>query len=130
MSDRLSRDIASGSNPERPIRRRLRRWRAWVEKHPGLRFAYRLFVGILGSTIAVIGLLLVPLPGPGWLVVFLGAAILGTEFPAAKRFATFLKGILTRVWAWWRARRARRARRSRRSADASPTRPADYPERD
>lgn len=33
----------------------------------------------------VVGLLLVPLPGPGWAIVFAGVALLGTEFAWAER---------------------------------------------
>ncbi|MCY7290075.1 MAG: TIGR02611 family protein [Cryobacterium sp.] len=101
------REIDHGSSSGHPIRRFLRRSRAWVEQHPRMRWVYRTLVGVLGSTVAVIGLLLVPLPGPGWLIVFLGIAILGTEFPTAHRAAMLLKRILTTVWAWWRSRRER-----------------------
>jgi hypothetical protein len=41
-------------------------------------------------------------------VVFLGLAVLGTEFPWAHRIAHLLKRTLDRFWAWWRARRARK----------------------
>ena len=68
-----------------------------------------MIVGVLGGTIAILGLLLVPLPGPGWLIVFLGLAILGTEFAWAKRLAAFTKRQLACFWAWWQARRAQRA---------------------
>jgi putative transmembrane protein PGPGW len=39
----------------------------------------------VGSTIVLIGLLLVFLPGPGALVILLGLAVLGTEFVWAQR---------------------------------------------
>ena len=86
----------------------LRGIRGAIERRPGLRRVYRVGVGVLGGAIAVGGLLLVPLPGPGWLVVFLGLAILGTEFAWARRLAAFTKRQLARFWAWWRARRAER----------------------
>ncbi|SEN65247.1 TIGR02611 family protein [Cryobacterium sp. TMT1-3] len=108
MSEHLSRDMASGSDPRHPVRRVLRRTRAWVDGHPYLLFAYRLGVGLLGTIIIVIGVVLIPLPGPGWLIVFLGLAVLGTEFAAARRVGEFFKRIVTRAWAWWRARRERR----------------------
>jgi uncharacterized protein (TIGR02611 family) len=79
-----------------------------VEGHPRLRWVYRLGVGLLGTVIIVVGVILIPLPGPGWLIVFLGLAVLGTEFPAAHRLGLFLKRLVTRAWAWWRARRDRR----------------------
>lgn len=112
MSERLSRDIASGSDPRHPVRRALRRARAWVDGHPYLLFAYRLGVGVLGTVIIGIGIILIPLPGPGWLIVFLGLAVLGTEYAGARRLGAYLKRIVTRAWAWWRARSSRRATRS------------------
>ena len=102
-------DIVDAERSDRPIRRMLRRMREWVSIHRRLDVAYRTAVGILGGGLAVVGLLLVPLPGPGWLVVFLGLAILGTEFHWAKRLAGWLKRALDRFWAWWKARRARKA---------------------
>ncbi|HYI50233.1 MAG TPA: TIGR02611 family protein [Microbacterium sp.] len=101
-------EIAEGERPDHAVRRMLRRARAWVSRYPGLEHAYRVVVGILGGTLSVIGLLLVPLPGPGWLVVFLGLAVLGTEFRWAQRIAVWLKRQLRRFWAWWKARRAQR----------------------
>ncbi|WP_157427951.1 TIGR02611 family protein [Agromyces salentinus] len=105
----LSDDIVEAERPDRPIRRLLRGIRRRIHERPALRRAYRVLVGVLGGTIAVGGLALVPLPGPGWLVVFLGLAILGTEFAWAARVAGWLKRMLARFWAWWQARRAARA---------------------
>jgi uncharacterized protein (TIGR02611 family) len=104
----VARDIATGEDPRHPLRRLLARLRRRIDRHPRLRTSYRLVVGIIGGSIAVLGLALVPLPGPGWLVVFLGLAVLGTEFAWARRSAARLKRLLARFWAWWRARRNRR----------------------
>ncbi|MFF2494835.1 TIGR02611 family protein [Agromyces sp. NPDC058064] len=105
----IDREIAEGERADRPLRRLLRGIRARLDDRPVLRRVYRVIVGVLGGVIAVGGLLLVPLPGPGWLVVFVGLAVLGTEFAWAKRLAAFIKRLLARFWAWWRARRAARA---------------------
>jgi len=104
----LERDIAEGERQSRPIRRMLRGIRSGIERRPALRRVYRVSVAVLGGVITVGGLLLVPLPGPGWLVVFLGLAILGTEFAWAKRLAAITKRQLARFWVWWKARRAER----------------------
>ena len=45
----------------------------------------RAIVGLVGTTIVLVGLLMVFLPGPGALVVLLGLAVLGTEFVWARR---------------------------------------------
>lgn len=105
-------DIVEAERPDRPVRQWLRRARTWVSKHPRVEMAYRVAVAVFGGTLSILGLLLVPLPGPGWLVVFLGLAILGTEFHWARRIANWLKRMLDRFWTWWRARRARRARKT------------------
>ncbi|WP_430645662.1 TIGR02611 family protein [Agromyces sp. GXS1127] len=104
-------EIVAAERPDRPVRRWLRGIRRRIDRHPRLRFAYRFLVGLLGGVIAVGGLVLVPLPGPGWLVVFLGLAILGTEFRWARRISAWLKRLLDRFWAWWKARRAAREAR-------------------
>lgn len=113
LSDDLERtvraEIVAAQRPDRPIRRMLRHVRGWVSRHPRLNVLYRVAVGVLGGLLSVAGLILVPLPGPGWLIVFLGLAILGTEFHWARRIAAWLKRQLDRFWIWWRARRARRA---------------------
>jgi len=109
LQGELDRDIRAATDARHPVRRMLRRVRAWMERRPRIRWAYRLVVGMLGGALTALGLLLVPLPGPGWLVVFLGLAVLGTEFAAARRVSAVLRRLLARFWAWWRARRARAA---------------------
>lgn len=42
-------------------------------------------VFIVGSSIVLTGLALLVLPGPGWAAIFLGFAILATEFAFAER---------------------------------------------
>lgn len=117
--DGLPRDIEIGISPRQPIRRFLRRSREWVERHPGLRWAYRLGVAVLGTLIVIVGLILVPLPGPGWLIVFLGLATLGTEFPAAARFGAYIRRILTRLWHRWRDRGTTASAEARRNGPRS-----------
>jgi hypothetical protein len=40
----------------------------------------KLFVGVAGGTLVLVGLVLIPLPGPGIPVVLAGIALLATEF--------------------------------------------------
>lgn len=98
----------AGERPDRPIRRVLWALRRWMARHTWLERTYRIVIGITGGVVTVAGLLLVPLPGPGWLIVFIGLAILGTEFRWARRAAAWTKRQLKRFWVWWRARRASR----------------------
>ena len=94
------------------LRAALGRSRAWIHRHPNVRAPYRVLVALAGATVIVIGLILVPLPGPGWLIVFVGVAMLGTEFPAAQRLTRTVQRLARRVRVAWRARRARQAARS------------------
>lgn len=94
---------------ERAAHHRTHRFRSWLaRRHPAIRIAYRVLIALLGTVVIVIGLIIVPLPGPGWLIVFGGLAILATEFAWAKRLARWLKRQLATAWAWWKRVRARR----------------------
>lgn len=60
----------------------------------------KIIVGIVGAFVALIGLVLVPYPGPGWLIVFAGLAILATEFEFADRLLKRLRGYYNH-WQNW-----------------------------
>lgn len=49
------------------------------------RHSKKVVIGIVGGIVLLIGILLIPYPGPGWLIVFAGLAILATEFSFAQR---------------------------------------------
>jgi uncharacterized protein (TIGR02611 family) len=50
-----------------------------------LRTLKRITVFVFGSGVVVLGVVLIPLPGPGLLVVILGLAVLASEFTWAQR---------------------------------------------
>lgn len=112
----LRDELAHAEREDRPIRRMLRRARGWVARHPRVEVAYRVGVGAVGTVLTLGGLVLVPLPGPGWLIVFLGLAVLGTEFHWARRLSGWVRRMLDRFWRWWNQRRAARADRQRERA--------------
>ncbi|SEG85857.1 TIGR02611 family protein [Nonomuraea solani] len=60
----------------------------------------KIVIGVIGSAIVVGGLIMVPFPGPGWLVVFAGLAVLATEFHAARKVLEFGKRML-HAWTEW-----------------------------
>ncbi|MDB5165806.1 MAG: hypothetical protein JWM00_696 [Candidatus Saccharibacteria bacterium] len=62
-------------------------------------------IGVLGGLVVVLGLIMVPYPGPGWLVVFAGLAILATEFDSARRVLDFAKGKYDGWQAWLKHQR-------------------------
>ncbi|SHG12385.1 TIGR02611 family protein [Streptoalloteichus hindustanus] len=56
-----------------------------LRRNPALRLAYRAGVGVAGGLVLAVGVVAIPYPGPGWLIVFAGLAILATEFRWAAR---------------------------------------------
>lgn len=54
-------------------------------------------VAIIGISVILIGIPMIPLFGPGWLVVFTGLAILASEFAWAGRLRDRLRGIFLSV---------------------------------
>jgi hypothetical protein len=58
---------------------------------PLLRNARRLVVMIVGTTVLLLGLAMIVLPGPAVVVIPVGLAILGTEFAWARRWLRFIR---------------------------------------
>lgn len=122
-SDEISRNDQSGADqalevPE--VRRAENAARPWVNfveslrdrmyQHPVLRALFKILVALLGGSVVVLGIILVPLPGPGWLVIFVGIAILSVEFKWAARIYVPFKAWIQRSFAKLRARRQRNKR--------------------
>lgn len=61
---------------------------------------------LLGLIVIAGGLVLVPLPGPGWLIVFLGLGIWSTEYAWAHRLLVATRR-LVEGWGRWIRRRPR-----------------------
>ena len=75
-------------------------WRARLRRNRITHLAYRTAVGVVGAVVTVAGLIMVPAPGPGWLVVFFGLLILASEFEFAQRWLDFGKHHVSR-WNDW-----------------------------
>lgn len=112
MTDPYADDAERAHRLSRGFGRFMSRWRTWIKKRPWLNHTYKVLITILGCLVIVVGLILVPLPGPGWLIVFIGLTILGTEYHWARRILGWLRRVLVRFWERWRAwREQRQARR-------------------
>lgn len=83
----------------------LSRFRNSFRHRRGLNLAYRIAVGVVGAAIIVLGALLLPLPGPGWVIIFLGLGVLASEFAWAKRLLRYVHRQVT-VWTTWLRRRS------------------------
>jgi uncharacterized protein (TIGR02611 family) len=60
----------------------------------------KIVIGVIGGLMVGGGLVLVPFPGPGWLIVFAGLAVLATEFHWAHKALEFGKRTL-HAWTEW-----------------------------
>lgn len=62
--------------------------------------AVKILIATLGGIVVVVGLVLIPLPGPGWLIVILGLTIWAIEFVWARHLLRFTRDKL-RSWTQW-----------------------------
>ncbi|MCV7213529.1 TIGR02611 family protein [Mycolicibacterium canariasense] len=82
-------------------KRRWARWRDRLRGRPVADFVYRVVVGVVGLLVLAVGIVAIPYPGPGWAIVFLGLAILATEFRAAQVALHWAKKRYDAVMAWF-----------------------------
>ena len=74
-----------------------------IRANPAGRHALRIGIGVLGTVVVAVGIVLIPFPGPGWAIVILGLAIWALEFAWAKKLLTFTKRHV-QSWTHWMAR--------------------------
>jgi uncharacterized protein (TIGR02611 family) len=87
------------------VRARHAAFRERIRRRRKAYLVYRVFIGVVGTAIVLGGLLLLPLPGPGWLIVFLGLGLMATEFHWAHRLLRFTRDTLT-AWTQWLKRQS------------------------
>lgn len=76
-----------------------------IRANPTGRVALKVVVGLAGLLVVAVGALLIPLPGPGWLIVLGGLGIWAIEFSWARRLLTFTRRNL-RKWTRWVGRQS------------------------
>ena len=84
-------------------KRRWARWRDRLRDRPKADFGYRIVVAVIGLTVLGLGILAIPYPGPGWAIVFVGLAILATEFDWARRLLAYTRERYDKLMAWFKA---------------------------
>ncbi len=85
------------------VKRRWARWRDRLRERKTADLAYRIVVGIVGLAVLGLGILAIPYPGPGWAIVFVGLAILATEFEWAHRLLKYTRALYDRFMDWFKA---------------------------
>lgn len=73
-----------------------------LRDRPAADLVYRLVVGIVGLAVLGVGILAIPYPGPGWAIVFIGLAILATEFTWARKLLKFTRERYDLVMDWFK----------------------------
>jgi uncharacterized protein (TIGR02611 family) len=72
-------------------------WRQRLGARRTTNSTYRIVVGVIGTLVIALGLVTIPLPGPGWLTVIAGLFVLATEFVWAERLLHYTR---RRVEGW------------------------------
>jgi uncharacterized protein (TIGR02611 family) len=80
-------------------------FRERIEAKPTLRRTYRVLIAVIGGIVLAAGIVMIPYPGPGWAVVFIGLAILASEFLWARRVLTYARRKYD-AWTDWLARQS------------------------
>lgn len=92
-----------------PLHRRavysVARGRDWLRALPGGTWTVRLVVTTAGVAVIALGIVLLPLPGPGWLIIFAGLAILATEYAWAGRLLHRTRRYVE-AWTRWALRQS------------------------
>lgn len=78
------------------------RWRRAIRCHTVLGPLYRVAVFVLGLALILAGIPMVPLVGPGWVVIFIGLFLWSTEFMWARRVTQFVKAEVKTFDQWAR----------------------------
>lgn len=84
------------------IREHIAYRRERLRNRPVADFAYRVAVGVVGFVVLAVGIAAIPYPGPGWAIVFLGLAILASEFYWAHRTLAYTRRRYDRAMSWLR----------------------------
>ena len=91
----------SDLSPFQEAESRWRRWRAHIAARPSLNLAYRIAVGVFGALVLAAGILAIPYPGPGWLIVFAGLGILASAFAWAHRLLHYARQRYDKFMHWF-----------------------------
>jgi uncharacterized protein (TIGR02611 family) len=73
---------------------------------------WRAGIILVGGAVVLIGIVLLPLPGPGTLIIALGLAILSAEFVWARHWLAKMKAGAQRVGDWVRGNERPKQRRT------------------
>ena len=88
--------VVARRREQRAVGQAEREFDAFVDE--GLRHARKIVAAVIGTTVVLVGIAMIVLPGPAIVVIPAGLAILGTEFVWARRLLRKFKKTGGRVW--------------------------------
>jgi uncharacterized protein (TIGR02611 family) len=89
------------------LTRRVHKVRSRVAKRSGGVQLWRAGIAVVGLVVIIVGALLLVLPGPGWVIIFVGLGIWATEFAWAGSLMKSLERLLHKGTAWLKRHRPR-----------------------
>ncbi|MGW1255339.1 TIGR02611 family protein [Streptomyces sp. NPDC002513] len=93
-SDERGESVASEERP-RPERALGSRAPEFIRERRALHLSWQVGVFVAGLAVVGAGVIMLPLPGPGWLVIFAGLALWATEFVWAQLVLRWTKRKVT-----------------------------------
>jgi uncharacterized protein (TIGR02611 family) len=76
-----------------------------IRANPTGKLALKISVAVLGAIVVAVGIVAIPLPGPGWAIVIAGLAIWAIEFAWARHLLEFTKKHVL-AWTHWIGRQS------------------------
>nr|WP_221377692.1 TIGR02611 family protein [Actinoplanes polyasparticus] len=76
-----------------------------IRANPTGRLALKITIAVLGAIVVAVGIVAIPLPGPGWAIVIAGLAIWAVEFAWARHLLEFTKKHVL-SWTHWIGRQS------------------------
>lgn len=104
----LEADIEAAEKKGKAFRAKLASYKEKLRARPALYHAYRIALATLGGLILLGGVIMLAMPGPGWLTIFLGLGILASEFSWAHRLNVWAKAKARNIVASTKEKVARR----------------------
>jgi uncharacterized protein (TIGR02611 family) len=74
--------------------------RSRVYRRPGTARIWRAGIALVGLVVIIVGVALLVLPGPGWLIIFVGLGIWATEFAWARSLLISVERTANKWVAW------------------------------
>ncbi|RKR91184.1 uncharacterized protein (TIGR02611 family) [Micromonospora pisi] len=97
--------VAERESEPKSLRQRVQTALEIIRANPTGRIALKIVVAVVGAVVVLVGLALIPLPGPGWLLVIAGLGVWAIEYHWARRLLAFTRRNV-QAWTRWAGRQS------------------------